>query len=249
MSDSIGRAFMRQTRIAVQGDPPQALGAPQPPLELPYDTTRRLVALPDPHGVQPVEPRLLDVIEHRVTVRRYTEQPLNLVELSYLLWCTQGIKPLNMPNVTLRNVPSAGARHPFETLLLVNRVDGLAPGLHRYVASLHSLVALRLEEPGLVGRVMRASGGQSQIELAAVTFVWVAVPERTTWRYGERGYRYMLLDAGHVCQNLYLAAWSIGCGTCAIGAFDDDALNAVLELDGESQFVIYMATVGRRPGA
>lgn len=249
MSASIGREFMRQSRSLVQDESPQARGVPQPPLELPYDPEQPLIALPDPHEVEPVTASLPELIEQRVTVRRYTSQPLSQAELSYLLWATQGIKPLRMPDRTLRTVPSAGARHPFETLLLIHRVEGLAPGLYRYLASRHSLIALRTREPSLTGRVMRASGSQSQIEQSAVTFIWVAVPERTTWRYGERGYRYIHLDAGHVCQNLYLAAWSIGCGTCAIGAFDDDALNGVLELDGTSQFVIYMGTVGKRPGA
>lgn len=249
MSASIGREFMRQSGPSFQGESPQARGVPQPPLELPYDAEQPLIPLPDPHQAEPVAASLLELIEQRVSVRRYTPQPLTQADLSYLLWCTQGIKPLKMPDRTLRTVPSAGARHPFETLLLVHRVEGLAPGLYRYVASRHSLIALRTGEPSLTGRIMRASGSQSQIELSAVTFIWVAVPERTTWRYGERGYRYMHLDAGHVCQNLYLAAWSIGCGTCAIGAYDDDALNGVLELDGSSQFVIYMGTVGKRPGA
>ena len=249
MSESIGREFMRQSRSKVQGEPPQALGAPQPPLELPYDTAKPLIALPDPHAVEPVDATLLDLIEQRATVRRYTQEPMTLADLSYLLWCTQGVKPMALPDRTLRTVPSAGARHPFETLLLIQRVEELEPGLYRYVASQHSLVALRTNEPSLAGRILRASGSQSQIEMAAVMFIWVAVAERTTWRYGERGYRYMHLDAGHVCQNLYLAAWSIRCGTCAIGAFNDDALNGVLELDDASQFVIYMATVGKRPGA
>ncbi|MFH1570318.1 MAG: SagB/ThcOx family dehydrogenase, partial [Gemmatimonadota bacterium] len=82
---------------------------------------------------------------------------------------------------------------------------------------------------------------------SAVTFFWVAVPRRTTWRYVERGYRYLHLDAGHVCQNLYLAAESIGAGTCAIAAFDDDALIDILGLDPQEAFVIYLATVGKRP--
>lgn len=249
MSPSIGQEFMRLTRTAIQPEPPQALGVSQPPLELPYDETQPLIALPDPHTVQPVDGSLLDLIEQRSSVRRYATQPLSLAELSYLLWCTQGVKPLKLPDRTLRTVPSAGARHPFETLLLVNRVDGLEPGLYRFIASKHSLIALRLDEPTLPGRVQRACENQSHIEMAAVVFLWVAVAERTTWRYGERGYRYMHLDAGHVCQNLYLATWSIACGTCAIGAFDDHSLNGVLELDGESQFVIYAATVGKRPGA
>jgi SagB-type dehydrogenase family enzyme len=68
------------------------------------------------------------------------------------------------------------------------------------------------------------------------------------WRYPERGYRYLLLDAGHVCQNLYLAAEGLGCGVCAIAAYDDDAINAALELDGETLFVVYAASLGRRTG-
>ena len=249
MTSSIGQEFMRLSRKAIQPESPQELGVPQPPLELPYDEAQPLIALPDPHTVEPVSASLMELIEQRSSVRRYTPQPLSLADLSVLLWCTQGVKPLNVPNMTLRTVPSAGGRHPFETLLLVHRVEGLEPGLYRYIASRHSLIALRLDEPTLSGRVQRACDNQAQIDMAAVMFLWVAVAERTTWRYGERGYRYLHLDAGHVCQNLYLAAWSIGGGTCAIGAFDDHSLNGVLELDGESQFVIYAATVGKRPGA
>ena len=143
MSPSIGQEFMRLTRTAIQPEPPQALGVSQPPLELPYDETQPLIALPDPHTVQPVDGSLLDLIEQRSSVRRYATQPLSLAELSYLLWCTQGVKPLKLPDRTLRTVPSAGARHPFETLSLVNRVDGLEPGLYRFIASKHSLIALR----------------------------------------------------------------------------------------------------------
>src|SRR5690606_18783745 len=152
MSPSIGQEFMRLTRTSIQPEPPQALGVSQPPLELPYDETQPLIALPDPHTVQPVDASLLGLIEQRSSVRRYTTQPLSLAELSYLLWCTQGVKPLKLPDRTLRTVPSAGARHPFETLLLVNRVDGLEPGLYRFIASQHSLIALRLDEPTLPGR-------------------------------------------------------------------------------------------------
>ncbi len=79
-----------------------------------------------------------------------------------------------------------------------------------------------------------------------MTFAWTVDSYRMTWRYGERGYRYLHLDAGHVCQNLYLAAESVDCGVCAIAAFDDEAANRLLGLDGEEQFVIYFATVGKK---
>lgn len=246
MADSIGREFMRKTQYQYMGESAQSRGEPQPPLELPYDVTQRLVDLPAPDAlaVPPVDLRTL--IEDRITVRQYTSQPLTLAELSYLLWCTQGVKPSDVKNVTRRTVPSAGARHAFETLLLVNNVEGLEPGLYRFVASLHKLVRLSAA-PDIGAQIMAACNNQLQVGRSAVTFIWVAVPERMTWRYNERGYRYMLLDAGHVCQNLYLAAWALGCGTCAIAAYSDDALNAALALDGETQFVIYLGTVGKRP--
>ncbi len=81
---------------------------------------------------------------------------------------------------------------------------------------------------------------------SAVTFIWAAVPVRTVWRHRQRAYRYIHLDAGHVCQNLYLLAEAIGCGVCAIAAYDDDQVNAVLGLDGEDMFAIYLASLGKR---
>ena len=78
-----------------------------------------------------------------------------------------------------------------------------------------------------------------------VVFLWVAVPYRMTWRYSERGYRELHKDAGHVCQNLYLAAQAVGCGVCAIAAYDDDVMHDILGIDGVDQFLIYLATVGK----
>jgi SagB-type dehydrogenase family enzyme len=87
---------------------------------------------------------------------------------------------------------------------------------------------------------------QKQILRSAVTFLWDAVAARTVWRYDQRGYRYMHLDAGHVCQNLYLAAEAIGCGVCAIAAFDDVLLNQAVNLDGQREFIIYAASLGKK---
>ena len=124
-------------------------------------------------------------------------------------------------------------------------MEGLIPGLYRYLALEHLLQPVNLTE-GLANKVIEASRNQKFIGDSAVTFIWIAVTERMTWRYCERGYRYLFLDAGHVCQNLYLSAESISCGACAIDAYSDDAMNQLLNIDGEDQFVIYMATVGKR---
>jgi SagB-type dehydrogenase family enzyme len=163
-----------------------------------------------------------------------------------LLWCIQGVKHVEGGYATRRTVPSAGARHALETYLLVNRVTGLKPGLYRFLALEHKLLVHDLG-PGVDERVMQGCLGQRMVLASAVTYLWVAVPYRMTWRYGQRGYRYLHLDAGHVCQNLYLAAQSVGCGACAIAAFSDQDLSRALGIDGESQFVIYIATLGKLP--
>lgn len=155
------------------------------------------------------------------------------------------MKAVTQRPATLRTVPSAGARHAFETYLLINRVDGIQPGLYRYIALEHALLAVDLAE-GIAQRLTDACYYQKQVLHSAVTFFWAAALERMAWRYVERGYRYLHLDAGHVCQNLYLAAEVIRAGVCAIGAFDDETLNGLLGLDGENDFVVYAASTGKR---
>ncbi len=152
---------------------------------------------------------------------------------------------MNGTHWTLRTVPSAGARHAFETFLLLNNVTGLAPGLYRYLALTHRLQQVDTD-PAIPQRITKACFDQQFILRSGAVFLWTAVPYRMTWRYGERGYRDLHLDAGHVCQNLYLAAEAVGCGVCAIAAFDDDLMNGLLGMNGTDQFLIYLATVGKK---
>ncbi len=237
--------FLSKTAYSQLSPTPQGLGVPQPPLELPVPEEAALIELPKAEDLRipPVELRAM--IEQRRSIRRYADRPLSLDELSYLLWLTQGVKRVTPRPATLRNVPSAGARHAFETFVLVNRVEGLEPGLYRFIATRHALLRLPAP-PDVTGQVMEAAHGQESIPQSAVTFIWAAVTERMSWRYVERSMRYLFLDAGHVCQNLYLAAEAIGCGVCAIAAYEDEVMNAVLGLDGVDQFVIYLGTVGKK---
>ncbi|NPV66526.1 MAG: SagB/ThcOx family dehydrogenase [Anaerolineae bacterium] len=241
---SIGREFMLKTRYAQMGPSDQSQGVPQPPLEKPVPLGATRLPLPEAAAAAPAPLSFLDLVTRRQTLRRYAPTPLSLAELAYLLWCTQGVKKVT-PTNTRRTVPSAGARHAFETIVLANRVEGLAAGLYRYGALAHDLIVLGAPAD-IAAQVMAACLDQQQVVDSAVTFIWVADVYRMQWRYGERGYRYLHLDAGHVCQNLYLAAESIGCGVCAMAAFDDERLNNLLGLDGETEFVIYLASVGRR---
>ncbi|NDJ74693.1 MAG: SagB/ThcOx family dehydrogenase [Chloroflexi bacterium] len=242
---STGHQFMVNTRYEFLGESDQSQGLPHPHFELPVDPSASLIPLPAPDSLDLEPMDVYALLTDRVTRRTYADDPLSLAELSFLLWTTQGIKPVEIQHITRRTVPSAGSRHAFETLLLVNNVEELEPGLYRYVASAHAL--LRLDAPdNIAEQVTQACLNQNQVRTSAVTFAWFAVAYRMTYRYGERGYRYLHLDAGHVCQNLYLAAEAVACGVCAIAAFNDEALNAALVLDGEDQFVVYVATVGKR---
>jgi SagB-type dehydrogenase family enzyme len=217
-------------------------------LQVPYEGPRTPIVLPTPDEIQVEAVDLREAIERRQSVRRYAEQPLTLAELSFLLWCTQGVKGVQGKHATFRTVPSAGARHALECYLLVNRVDGLRPGLFRYLALDHALVEID-SDPSIGESITQACWNQRFVHSSAVTFIWVAVAYRMTWRYGQRGYRYLHLDAGHACQNLYLAAEAVDSGACAIAAFSDEDMSRLLGLDGEESFVIYMATVGRKPRA
>jgi SagB-type dehydrogenase family enzyme len=182
-----------------------------------------------------------EVLSDRRSVRRYGEAPMPLEVLAQLLWSTHGITGRNA-GTELRTAPSAGACYPIEAYAVINNVTGLEPGLYRYLTDRHALMEVRLGDVG--SEISRAALGQIMCREASVTFVWTAVVPRTTGRYGERGHRYIFLDAGHVGQNMYLAATALGYGCCAVAAFDDAAMNEVLGVDGKVETTVYAASVG-----
>ncbi len=206
-----------------------------------------LIFLPDCSGFVPNNNDLLDVLTKRRTLRRYDETvALSLEELSYLLKYTQGVREIDEKrSLTNRFVPSAGSRHPFETFLLIQRVTGIAPGLYRYIAQRHALEVFDLSFE-TIQKAHESVLKQKQAITSAVTFFWAAQLYRTSWRYSTRAYRYINLDAGHVCQNLYLCAESIDYGVCAIAAFDDRLANQLFGLDEVERFVVYAASVGKK---
>ncbi len=246
MAESIGQEFMRRTRYSEISQSPQDQGIiPQPPLELPIPEGVTLIDLPHPSTFSVPALDVRTAIEDRRTLRKYAETALTLNELSYLLWVSQGVKRISSRPSTARTVPSAGARHALETYLLINRVEGLAAGLYRYAAIEHKLFKIETDAD-INAQITAACHDQSQVANSAATFIWVAVVERMFWRYVERGYRYMHLDAGHACQNLSLGAEQLACGICPIAAYDDDQLNQTLGLDGKNLFVIYLASLGKK---
>ena len=296
------REFMKSVFASLDaGVSDQSKGLPQPLVQQPYDKDAQTVSLPQPDKAVLANDDLYACIQKRRSQRQWTRASLSIEELSFLLWATQGVQEvLDDGYATLRTVPSAGARHAFETYLAVNRVEGIDQGLYRYLALSHELLPhygvnerrvrvldRRISTPNRreaksdeysggrdrrVGppdrravsedrrigpdappsdperareQLLRATFGQRFVANAAVVFIWSCVPYRAEWRYSIAAHKNMLLDAGHLCQNLYLACEAIGAGTCAVAAYDQDALDAFLKLDGQEEYAIYLAPVGK----
>lgn len=224
---------------------PQNQGVPVPPIEKHYPEGSSLIDLPRRHEWEHrPQTDLTFAIGNRKSRRVYLKHHLSLEELAYLLWCTQGVRGNIVNGHAYRNVPSAGCRHALETYLAIYTVDGIDPGMYRYLPLSHQLV-FEFSDDMLSEKMTIASLGQSYPGRSAVTFIWSAIPYRMEWRYGLSAHKVIALDAGHVCQNLYLACEAINAGACAIAAYDQEEIDELLGLDGEDEFVIYVASVGK----
>ena len=226
----------------------QQLRKPAPPLQQEYDPNLRTVNLPAADSLALGALSLGEAIARRKSRRQYdTTAAINLAELSFMLWACQGVRQLAPSGkASLRTVPSGGARHTFETYLVVRRVEGLEPGIHRYLPFDNRLLCLGQPE-GLDAEVTAACQGQRCAAQAAVLFIWTTVPCRAEWRYGPVSHKMIAIDAGHACQNLYLACESVDCGMVAIGAYDQQSMDRLLGVDGVEEFALYAAPVGKLP--
>jgi SagB-type dehydrogenase family enzyme len=236
----------------------QQKGLPRPDIQKPVSPGAQLIDLVPPDQFSIGAAAVIDVISERISHRFFSPESLSIEELSFLLWATQGVRrKATEDGITYywRNVPSGGNRHPMETYLSIHNVVGIEPGLYRYLPIDHKLVQEKLvsELPELVKQGSRNQNSGTDhdpfffIKEAAVVFIWTALPYRSEWRYHKAAAKMVALDAGHICQNLYIAAGAIGAGTCAVGAFDQEKMNDLVEVDGEDEFVIYMAPVGKIP--
>ncbi len=233
-------------------DTDQKKGLPPPPLEKPLPEGAILIDLIPPEEFTVGQIPLVEAIQRRRSCRQYSQEALTLEELSFLLWATQGVSKTDTGGIlfrgsaALRTVPSGGARHPFETYLLVQRVTGLERGLYRYLPLRHKLCLLHPYRE-LAAMIEARWGTQGFIMRSAVIFIWTVIPYRTEWRYAAVSAKLIAQDSGHLCQNLYLASEAIGAGACAVGAYDQRVVDELLGVDGEEEFAVYMAPVGKRP--
>ena len=224
----------------------QRKGVTPPPLEKPIEAGAKVIPLVPADKIALGTMSLADAIRNRESRRAFSDEALSLEELSYLLWATQGIRKIHPQRVwAMRTVPSGGCRHPMETYLWVRNVESVPQGLYRYAPLEHALVAVEAPASLAEASLAEVCYGQEFVDKAAVTFVWTAIPYRTEWRYGPDSLKDILLSCGHICQNLYLACESIGAGTCAIVAYNQDALDRFLGVDGVDEISLYVAPVGK----
>ena len=219
----------------------QGSHVPMPDIQKPW-TGGELLVLPRIEEISKPEMTIAEAIGRRRSRRVYQGHEMKLEELSYLLWATAGIRA-NRPHRVLRTRPSAGNRHSDETYLAVLNVEGLKQGIYRYLPMEHAL-GLIAEHQDLYDRVSKATRMQIFASRSNVLFLWTSIPYRTEWRYDFASAKVIAIDMGHICQNLYLACESIGYGTCAIAAYDQDEADSLLEVDGTDEFTVYMAPVG-----
>lgn len=202
------------------------------------DTSSGTIRLPLP--VYNSKTSIEETLHERRSIRNYKDAPITLSDLSQLLWAAQGISGTE----GRRTVPSAGALYPLEVSVVAGNVSGLHAGIYVYRPKGHEL--LKVADGDRRDEVSKAARGQPAIRTASAVLVISAVFERTTVKYGERGNRYVHMEAGHAAQNIYLQAVSLNLGTVAIGAFDDDRMKKAANLTIREQ-PLYIMPVGKIP--
>lgn len=187
---------------------------------------------------------LTDVFRDRHSCRIFTDEPITAEQLSFLLWATQGVKKVRAKSgQTVRTVPSAGGRHEFETYLILRNVEGLRPGAYHYLPVEHAVEFLHEIEDAET-RIADSLFHQTWCGKAAAVFYWAMIPYRAEWRYSIYAHRMALMDAGHICQNLYIASTGLSLGCCAVASLEHEQCCEIFSLDGVEEYIVYAAPVG-----
>lgn len=239
MLDGIGDEYHRETKYYRGKLPKKPLDWPNKPVLYKEYPNCPVIKLPNP---QPeLEGMSLDeALIRRKSVRNFSAKPVTVKDVSYLLWACAGLQRVENGH-EFRMVPSAGALYPIETYVIMNN-SPIPSGLYHYSVKKHSLEEIRRGEFGI--ELACAALDQDICVTAAMVLIWSGIFYRSKWKYGERAYRYIYLDAGHIAENLYLAAVSRGLSACSVGALYDDELNELLGIDGDGESAFYLSAVG-----
>lgn len=208
-------------------------GAPRTPAPSP-DLS---LTLPDPRLRSEVS--VEEALLKRRSVREYGNAPLTLEEVSQLLWSAQGITS----EWGGRTAPSAGALYPLEVYIVVGNVENLSPGVYKYNPERHELIKVRDDD--VREELAEAALSQAWVKEGAIDIVIAAVYGRTTKKYGDRGVRYVHMEAGHAAQNIYLQAATLDLGMVTVGAFHNDWVKEIMSMP-EDEIPLYLIPVGRK---
>lgn len=187
---------------------------------------------------------LFKILAKRKSTRKFSKKGISLNEISKLLYYSCGVieVPENDWNISRRAYPSAGARYPLEAYLVAFNTEKISQGIYHYNIKNHSLELLLKQD---VRNLFEEFVDQEWLKDAGVIIVITAVLSRSLIKYGERAYRYCLIEAGHIAQNIYLATTALHLNCCAIGGFNDEAINKILDLDSYNEFTLYILGVGK----
>lgn len=240
-----GIEFLEKTRYPDFSTVDMILRIPEPQNEIPVPDGAKVIRLPSPGRMKINDMSVRDALVSWEPAEFFSRSAITLKELSFLLWCTQGFRKIQGGDRMIRNVPSSGLRYPIETYFVAGEVDSLETGLYRYLPRSHQIVVERIDSdlPFAMGT---ASMNFKLITRAAVTFLWVGIPYRSTWALGNRGYRSVFIEAGHICQALILASACIGCRVHPIDLFHDQMMIQLADLDPETQWPLYVGVVGKQ---
>lgn len=219
-------------------------GSPPPAQKEPPENAPRF-PLPDPMELPFGRISLLDAIRYRRSRRKFASDPIPLEELAFILWITQGVRKFHPEDgSSLRNVPSGGSRHTLESYIAAINVIGLKPGIYRYLALSHELV-LERHHSHLPTVLKKAAFNQEFVGSGAFCLIWTTLPARMEWAFNMLSAKIIAIDTGHVAQNLYLSCEAAQAATTVVASYDQQAVDELLQVDGENEFAILMAPVGR----
>ena len=228
------------------GESDQSKGIEPPPFSKPI--TGEVILLPAFDGVV-TAPDYRQLLDTRRSLRNYSGAPMTQAQLAFMLWSAQGVQSYRGQVATFRTVPSGGARHPFETYIAVRSVEGLEPGLYRYLplenvgekkATIERLGAIE----DYANNITAMLSGQAWAAKAPVILFYSCVPYRAEWRYVEAAHRVVLIDLGHLGQNVMLSAVALGLGSCCMAAYDQQLCDKILGFDGLNEYTVYAISVG-----
>ena len=235
-----GEYFQEFTKYKYSSEyPDMAKGKPMPKPEKIPVSIEQMIKLPNP---ELLKGDIQNIILNRKSRRNFDKsKSISPEKLSAILYYTAGIRPNEQ--IYFRMTPSAGALHPLNTYVLINRVDSVPNGIYLYIPSKHGIAPINTE-PNVSEALTESSLRQEMVRKSNITIIWTAEIYRAYYKYMNRAYRYIYLDAGHACQNVYLVSEALGLGCCAIAALEDEAVSEILKIDGKTEFPIYIIAIG-----